>query len=79
MVGCLLIVGAAERTASQATGRIAGWVTDSSGATITGAEVTAVSKATSGVWEISTDRGGHYAFLVLPPGAYDITVGAKGF
>jgi len=32
MVGCLPIVGVAERTSSQATGRIAGWVTDSSGA-----------------------------------------------
>lgn len=44
MVGCLLFVGAAQRTAGQTTGRIAGGVTDPSAAVIAGAEATDFAK-----------------------------------
>jgi len=78
-VGLLAALAVTQDMHGQTTGRIAGGVTDSSEAAIAGAEVTAVRKATREVWKVTTDRGGHYSFLLLPPGEYNITVGAKGF
>ncbi|MGH8459580.1 MAG: carboxypeptidase-like regulatory domain-containing protein, partial [Nevskiales bacterium] len=64
---------------AQTTGRIAGQVTDPSGALIVGAQVLAVSQGTAERRTASTDSLGNYAFPALRPGAYTLTVSAQGF
>ncbi|WP_377266958.1 carboxypeptidase regulatory-like domain-containing protein [Peterkaempfera sp. SMS 1(5)a] len=53
-------------------GEISGTVTDTAGAPLSGASVTA------GDAQATTDADGHYA-LTLPPGTYDITASAYGY
>src|SRR5437762_12139358 len=61
------------------TGKIAGMVTDSSGAAVPNATVTV--KSTSLMAERTTGTGadGAYLFDLLPLGTYEVTVAAKGF
>jgi hypothetical protein len=62
------------------TGSIAGTVTDSSGAALPDATVTASSPALiKGSVTMKTDVQGYYKFLELPPGEYTITVMKDGF
>lgn len=64
---------------AQTTGRIAGRVTDPSGAVIVNAEVTAVNQVTAHRRQTKTDSFGDYAIAVLPTGTYSLTVSANGF
>ncbi|WP_334268022.1 carboxypeptidase-like regulatory domain-containing protein [Edaphobacter sp. HDX4] len=56
-----------------------GTVTDSTGATVANAKVTAVAAATSTVYESVTNDGGNYTIPNVPPGLYVVTVVASGF
>ena len=60
-------------------GGIAGTVLDSSGAAISGAEVTATGAETHTVYTTTSTSTGAYRFLNLVLGTYDVTVAAKGF
>lgn len=64
---------------SQTTGRIAGTVTDQTGAVIAGAEVMVVSLATADERKAITDTAGNYTMPLLPPGAYQLSVTSRGF
>ena len=59
-------------------GIIAGTVTDSSGALVDGAKISAVNVAT-GVTSTAQSSGGSYRFPGLAVGRYDLTVTATGF
>jgi hypothetical protein len=61
------------------TGSISGTVTDSSGAVVVGAEVTARSLGTNTTRTIASSNTGSYAITNLPVGHYDITVSKPGF
>src|SRR5438876_4392120 len=61
------------------TGRIEGTVKDQNGAAIHGAEVKVINKATANERTSTTDEAGHYAFLLLLPGIYRVSVAAGGF
>jgi Carboxypeptidase regulatory-like domain len=61
------------------TGAIAGTVTDSTGAVVADAVVTAISVATNEKTIRSTTRAGDYNITPLTPGVYTVTVAAKGF
>ncbi len=62
------------------TGSFIGTVTDPSGATVPGAEVTVTNLATGLSRSVTTDGAGSYQFLDVPVGSgYRITVVAKGF
>jgi len=61
------------------TGSISGVVTDSSGAVVIGATVTATETQTGIRSEITTDSKGFYNFPALPIGTYDVEVKADGF
>jgi hypothetical protein len=61
------------------TGSISGVVTDSSGAVVIGATVTATETQTDIRSEITTDSKGFYNFPALPIGTYDVEVKADGF
>lgn len=60
------------------SGQITGDVTDPSGAVVAGAKVAVTSDA--GLQRTATtDASGHYAFPLLPPGAYKLQVSMTGF
>jgi hypothetical protein len=61
------------------TGDITGRVTDTSGAGVPNATVTARSKATGQARSTQTNGDGEYSLVQLPPGVYDITAEAKNF
>lgn len=65
--------------AQQPGGTISGVVRDPASAVIRGAELEAVSRATSHVRRTVTGEQGEYSFPALLPGTYDITVNAPGF
>jgi hypothetical protein len=61
------------------TGRIGGIVTDPTGAVVPGAMVTVKSLGTAAIRTATTNATGAYIITNLPPGDYEMTVGAKGF
>ena len=65
--------------AQTSKGTIAGTVTDSSGAVISGASVTAKDKSGSTVRESTTGSNGQYRIEAVQPSNYDISVSAQGF
>jgi len=79
VLGCLLGACLCDCACGQTTGRIVGVVRDPSGLVIPGAEVTARNKATGQERKTQADSTGAYAMSLLPPGLYQIRVGAEGF
>ncbi len=70
------VVGA---TAQTSTSRIAGTVSDTTGAVVAGASVTALNEATGLSQTQTTTDAGLYSFALLPVGNYTITVEKTGF
>jgi hypothetical protein len=64
---------------AQGFGSINGTVTDSSGAVIAGAEVTAVQAATGISSKTTTGSQGNFVFPILAPTVYNVTATAPGF
>jgi outer membrane receptor protein involved in Fe transport len=65
---------------AQVTGAtLSGTVTDSSGAVIPNAQITAKNMATGGTREVTADAAGLYSIPNLLPGSYEVRVSAKGF
>jgi carboxypeptidase family protein len=73
----LLLAGNAR--AQYTTGTVQGTVLDPTGAAVSGATVTLLSKDTNAERAFTTSSGGIYIFAALPLGSYDLTVEAKGF
>jgi hypothetical protein len=61
------------------TGKIAGTVTDSSGAAVPSAGVSVKGAALLAARTTRTQEDGSYLFDLLPPGTYELTVAAPGF
>ena len=61
------------------TGKIAGTVTDSSGAAVPNASVSVKSPALLAPRSTHTEADGSYLFDLLPPGTYELTITAPGF
>jgi outer membrane receptor protein involved in Fe transport len=78
MIACTLLFTPVSR-AQDATGRIAGNVTDQTGAVVPAAKVTATNTGTSVSKSITTDPQGYYQFLQLPIGRYEISAESLGF
>jgi hypothetical protein len=74
----LFLCGASKAHASQATGTLAGRVTDQFGAVVVSARVT-VEGAGGLERKADADGEGRYAFNGLPPGTYSVRVEARGF
>ncbi|MGC9293488.1 MAG: carboxypeptidase regulatory-like domain-containing protein [Acidobacteriaceae bacterium] len=60
-------------------GSISGVVTDTSGAVVSGATVTATNTSTTMVYTSTTNSLGTYAFPSLPIGHYDLEIASPGF
>jgi len=69
----------ASLTAQTFRGGIQGTVTDSSGAVVSGADISVTNPATGLSRTTKTDATGNYFVSELPIGSYDVTVKAKGF
>jgi len=70
---------AAIAQAQSITGSITGIITDSSGAVVPGAEVTAIHTATSARTTAKSDGSGNYSIPLLPRGDYRVEATASGF
>ena len=76
---CLPFVLTTSTQAQQTLGGITGTVTDTSGALVTGATVTAVNDQTSLTRTLMTSADGAYTFVNLPIGNYTLTFEHAGF
>ncbi len=76
---CLSLALAVCVRAQTSASRISGAVTDSNGAVIAGAKVTAKNDATGVAQTQMTTEAGLYSFPSLPVGSYTITVEMSGF
>src|SRR5437870_10050268 len=61
------------------TGTIQGTVTDANGAIVPGATVEIKNLETNLTKTLTTDDGGRFVALALPPGKYSVTVSTQGF
>jgi hypothetical protein len=75
----LLCTLSVARAQGNATGSIQGTVTDSSGAVISGANVTVTNTATNKIDRLTTREDGGYTVFNLPVGMYYIKVDRDGF
>lgn len=77
---CLTLLSFPSSLRGQAdTGRLQGTVTDPSGASVVGADVSITNTGTSFTQKTSTNELGYYAVSALLPGHYRIEVAAQGF
>jgi hypothetical protein len=77
-VFCLLLATSGQ-SQGIATGSISGTVTDTTGASLAGAHVTAVSTATNQEFAGETNDSGVIVFHTVPPGIYKITITSRSF
>ena len=73
------LAGAIPAHAQTSYGSIVGTVTDSTGATIPGAQVTLKNSGTNATQTTQAGAAGTYTFLNLVPGLYSVTVTSPGF
>ncbi len=62
-----------------AGGNVSGVVSDKTGAVVSGAAVTLTDISTQETRNATTNDAGHYAFVSVPPGIYNLTVVKSGF
>src|SRR6266436_175632 len=72
-----LVVSVCPLLYSQATGSLAGTVSDKAGAVVSGATVKATSRDTGAVREAKTDDSGHYLIPLLPVAYYTLRFGRR--
>lgn len=75
----LLCAGPASAFAQAVTGTLLGTVTDSTGAVVTGAQVTVVNEGTGYTRVVRTDASGEYTAPQVPTGRYTILTEMEGF
>src|SRR5262245_14394087 len=77
---CLLsAISTSPACAQGFTAAVLGTVTDSSGAVVAKAIVTAINKNTDAHTSVVTDTNGNYTVPQLQPGDYQVSVEAPGF
>jgi outer membrane receptor protein involved in Fe transport len=60
------------------TANVTGYVTDAKGTPVEEAAVSILNTGNKQMWETVTDASGHYAFLQLMPGIYNLSIKAEG-
>src|SRR5215470_18585036 len=78
-IGTLCLMAAGTATAQSDRGTIAGTVTDSSGAVVSGASVTVRGTDTGNVYKTASTGEGVYRISDIAIGRYDVTVESQGF
>jgi hypothetical protein len=75
----VLVLAVSGLVAQVPTGEITGSVSDPTGAVIAGASLVLVNPATNTQRTITTNEAGIFVLTALPPGMYNLRVGATGF
>src|SRR5438128_1719643 len=75
----LVIAPVVSSQTQSTTGTIQGTVTDANGAIVPGANVEIKNLDTNFSKTLSTDDGGRFVSLALPPGNYSVTISKQGF
>jgi hypothetical protein len=76
----LFVLGTVPAIWGQAVnGTLLGTATDTTGATVANAKVSATATTTGAIYQSTTNESGNYTFPGLPPGRYSVTVEAQGF
>ncbi len=75
----MFMLGISSSLHAQGFGSISGTVTDSTGAVIPGAEVTAIQASTGLTVKTTTSADGTYVFPSLAPSIYNLTASQRGF
>jgi len=78
-IGALVLCSAPSMWAQTNTGTVAGTVTDSSKAVVSGATVTLTDTTTKASHSVTTNETGRYIFVDVDPGDYEISVTKQGF
>ncbi len=76
LFGAAMLSGVAR---GQAVATVSGTVLDATGASVSGAEITARNTGTSQERVVNADSEGHYVINLLPIGNYTVSISAKGF
>jgi len=80
LVAAVFALSAGSAMAQATTGTLRGVVTDTNGAVVAGAAVTAKNETTGSVAPATTSNGdGVFELAALPPGSYTVTIEATGF
>src|SRR5262249_13936918 len=80
LLACFALFAGSVFAQTSTTGSIEGTVTDSTGAAVPGVAVRVTSPNLISAQSATTDDGGRYKILNLPPGKYTVTIEAeKGF
>lgn len=79
LVFCLLVLGANQAEAQQATAQITGTIRDASHAIIVGAKVTLKNTDTNIARNVTSNKDGDYLFTLVPIGTYELSVEQTGF
>src|SRR5690242_9423499 len=75
----LLAIACGAVVAQVSTSRVAGIVTDSSGASVPGADVELKNESTAVAYHAKASDAGSYFFESVPTGPYTVTITASGF
>jgi hypothetical protein len=75
----ILIIAGSQMATAQTSGTILGRVSDSSGASISNANVTVENLGTNEIRKTQTNAEGTYLVPSLPPGQYKVTAQSQGF
>src|SRR5688500_8291365 len=81
-ISLLVVLAIASVASSQTqitTGTIQGAVVDANGAVVPGADVAIKNLDTNLARNFTTDEGGRFVALALPPGRYSVTITKQGF
>lgn len=79
LILCMLLSVFSGRLHAQALGGVNGTVTDSTGASVPGAKITALNPATGVSAHATTSSVGTFTITALNPGHYTVSAEAKGF
>jgi flagellar hook assembly protein FlgD len=80
LLGCVVgLICCFQVMAQTGAGSIQGTITDSSGAVVSEAKITAVNTATNATRSTTSSASGAYAIANLPIGSYNVSVEKNGF
>lgn len=79
LAALLLLVCCAGAAAQETTATLNGQVTDTSGAVVSGAEITLTNIRTGETRSAKSSDDGYYSLTFIPPGIYDFSVKVQGF
>jgi len=79
LILALMVASGAWAQSGSGTGKIEGTLTDSSGAAVPGAELTARNQETAITAAATSEDNGHFIFLYLAPGVYTVVIKKDGF